>query len=300
MRQRSRASLRAEAEFRARVEALGGTILESEYLNSRTPHRVRCAAGHGCRPTPSNVQKGWGLCTIGAARDAKAAEAAFRQRLDQLGAVLLEAAYLGSKRGHRVRCAAGHECRPRPKDLAQGGGLCRTCAGDLLRGVSTGRNPVPEVSEEVEQRFRERVSALGGTVLAARWEGVGTPTLVRCAEGHEVFPTPSNVLRGTGLCRLCSGKEWDVFYVVTDGGGTVKFGITSGDPTPRLQYHARDNLTRVVRLHTGLPDTTAPDLERLVLAALREAGEVPVRGKEYFPARVLSRVLALVDQQLAV
>ncbi|WP_371798979.1 hypothetical protein OG963_14165 [Streptomyces sp. NBC_01707] len=78
----------------------------------------------------------------------------------------------------------------------------------------------------------------------------------------------------------------------------MKFGITSGDPRPRLQDHARSGLRRVVRLHTGLPDTTAPDLERLILSALREAGEVPMRGREYFPARVLHQVLALVDQQL--
>ena len=43
-----------------------------------------------------------------------AAEAAFRARLIELGATLLETEWLGSPQKHRVRCREGHECRPRP------------------------------------------------------------------------------------------------------------------------------------------------------------------------------------------
>ncbi|BBC30035.1 hypothetical protein SGFS_013290 [Streptomyces graminofaciens] len=95
---------------------------------------------------------------------------------------------------------------------------------------------------------------------------------------------------------MCAGKAWDVFYVVVDEiNDTIKFGITSGDPRPRLGMHARDGFGDVVRLVEGLPGDLAPRLERAVLAALRDAREAPVRGREYFPAHVLPLVLDLVD-----
>ncbi|MPY47110.1 GIY-YIG nuclease family protein [Streptomyces acidicola] len=75
----------------------------------------------------------------------------------------------------------------------------------------------------------------------------------------------------------------------------MKFGITSGDPRPRLSDHARDGFDCVIRLIEGLPGDLAPRLERAVLAALRDAREAPVRGREYFPARVLGLVLDVVD-----
>ncbi|MBL0777355.1 hypothetical protein G6541_08340 [Streptomyces albidoflavus] len=50
-----------------------------------------------------------------------------------------------------------------------------------------------------------------------------------------------------------------------------------------------------MRVHTGLPADVAPALERMILAALRDAREVPVRGKEYFSGRALPLVLDLVD-----
>ncbi|MFF7824222.1 hypothetical protein ACFZCM_03265 [Streptomyces rochei] len=87
-----------------------------------------------------------------------------------------------------------------------------------------------------------------------------------------------------------------MFYVVADDvNDVVKFGITSGDPRPRLAVHARDGFDRVIRLFEALPGDLAPRLERAVLAALRDAREEPVRGREYFPARVLGLILDVVD-----
>jgi hypothetical protein len=95
---------------------------------------------------------------------------------------------------------------------------------------------------------------------------------------------------------MCAGKTWDVFYVVIDEvHDTVKFGITSGDPRPRLGIHARNGFDSVVRLIECLPGDLALRLERAVRAALRDAREAPVRGREYFPARVLGLVLDVVD-----
>ncbi|MFF4292083.1 hypothetical protein ACFY0N_00330 [Streptomyces vinaceus] len=80
----------------------------------------------------------------------------------------------------------------------------------------------------------------------------------------------------------------------------IKFGITSGDPRPRLGAHARQGLDSVVRLIEGLPGGVAPEIERTIRLALRDAGEKPVRGREYFRARTLALVLDLVDNHPAV
>jgi hypothetical protein len=78
----------------------------------------------------------------------------------------------------------------------------------------------------------------------------------------------------------------------------VKFGITSGDPRPRLRAHARAGFTEVVRLAAGLPGSIAPDAERAVRAALALAGEKAVQGREYFDISCLAIVLDVADPWL--
>lgn len=160
--------------------------------------------------------------------------------------------------------------------------MCGTCAG---------RDP-----DVAMAAFRARVAELGGEVLEPTWLGNGTPHRIRCARGHECTPSPSSVQQGNGICRMCAGKTWDVFYVVVNEAcDTVKFGITSGNPHPRLKAHARDGFDCVIRVIEGTQGDLAPRLERTVLAALREAREAPVRGNEYFPTRTLGLILDLVD-----
>lgn len=281
-RARPAPSLQAEANFRSRVAELGGEVLEPIWLGKGRRHRVRCAAGHLAAALPNYVQQGGGICPTCAGNNPKVAEAAFRSRVEALGGVVLEPTWLGNNRGHRVRCAKGHENTPRPSHVQQGKGICRTCA----------RND-PKAAEAA---FHSRVREMGGVVLEPVWLGKGKGHRIRCAQGHKSAPVPSDVQQGRGICRFCAGRTWDVFYVVADDSGEIiKFGITSGDPRPRLRHHARNGFDRVIRLVEGLPGDVAPRLERAVLAALHDAREPPVRGAEYFPMRSLSLVLDLVD-----
>ncbi|WP_406054164.1 hypothetical protein OG462_41990 [Streptomyces sp. NBC_01077] len=95
-------------------------------------------------------------------------------------------------------------------------------------------------------------------------------------------------------CRICAGKTWDVFYVVTDDvNEVVKFGITSGNPRLRLSHHERDGLDQIVRLIEGYPE--ARKLENTCITAMRDVGEKPLRGREYFHIRALGTILDLVD-----
>ena len=85
-----------------------------------------------------------------------------------------------------------------------------------------------------------------------------------------------------------------MFYVVTNPvRGRVKFGISSGDPRPRLGDHRRAGYTEEVRVLPDLVDVAA--LERHVLSTLRDAGIPATQGREYFDISVLALVLDVVD-----
>lgn len=268
--------------FRERVASLGGIVLETHWLGTTTPHRVKCREGHEGAPRPSAVQAGQGICRPCANRDPNKAKQEFHERVAELGGVVLEPSWLGVMRPHRVRCAEGHEARPRPNAIQQGQGLCRTCVGN---------DPIT-----AERNFRARVAALGGTLLESSWLGAGTPHRIKCSKGHEATARPDGVGRGEGICGLCKGKIWDVFYVVTDDlGVNVKFGITSGNPRHRLGIHARAGYTSVIRLLTGLPAGSALTLEKSVKIHLRQSGATPQRGAEYFSGHALPSILAVVD-----
>ena len=275
----------AEATFRARLAELGAELLEP-YVNSHTSVRVTCAAGHECKPTPSYVRAGGGICRTCAGFDPAVAETQFRERLAELGAELL-VPYVNSATPHHVRCIANHELYVRPGTVqaarAIGRGICVTCAG---KG--------PGVAEAA---FRARLLELGAALLEARWLGTSTPHAVQCPQGHLCRPTPANVSQGHGVCRFCAGSEWDCFYVVTGKPG-VKFGITTGQGRHRLQIHAYGGYTEVVRLVTGLPGVVALDTENAVKSALALAGEKPVRGREYFDISCLALVLDIADSWL--
>jgi hypothetical protein len=132
-----------------------------------------------------------GLLRANLAKSA-AAETAFRARLAELGATLLEPEWLGARNLHRVRCPAGHEIRKRPADLAVGEGLCRTCAG---------QDPA------VNAAAFEASLARQGVTLLEPYKGSHRPHEARCAAGHECFPWPASVRRGLGACRACAGLD---------------------------------------------------------------------------------------------
>lgn len=273
-----------EKAFRARLAELGATLLEP-YRNSKTPIRARCAAGHDCSPMPNSVQQGQGICPACTDRGRAAAEAAFRARLTELGAELLEP-YRGSPYPHQARCAAGHECSPRPDWVQQGGGICTFCSRQ-------------DPAESTESVFRARLAELGAILLEPAWLGGKHPHRIRCAAGHECSPRPGNIKRGQGICRVCTGRVWDAFYVViAEQTERLKFGVTSGDSRPRLRTHRVAGYDVVARLLIDLPGSVALDLERATRATLRLAKVEPARGREYYSLDALPVVLDVVDNYL--
>jgi hypothetical protein len=180
-------------DFKARVEALGGEVLEATWLGSKTPHHVRCVKGHDSYPAPSSVKQGGGICKTCAGKDPKVAEAAFKARLIELSATFLEPVWLGTMKPHHVQCSQGHDCYPAPHNVIRGRGICLTCAGT---------NPAV-----AEANFRARLGELGATLLEPEYLGNKKPHHVLCARGHDCHPIPGNVQRGQGICATCAGHD---------------------------------------------------------------------------------------------
>lgn len=214
-----------------------------------------------------------------------AAHEAFIEKVETLGGVVLEPEWLGAITPHRILCAAGHETEMAPNNVMRRGRICKVCAG--------------QCSDTAWRNFRARVEDLGGEVLEPRWKKALVPHRVRCMQGHEVSVMPAHIQQGTGLCHRCAGMNWDVFYVTqSPDTSEIKFGISSGDPRPRLTTHRRDGYSDVLRLFIKLPGNSALETEREVLQALCDEGFKPVRGREYFAAPALNPVLELVDSLL--
>lgn len=266
------------AEFRVRVEKLGGTVL-GEYVNASTPVLVRCKAGHERTAKPLQLTGGNGFCAICTGQDSAIAGAAFLARMAAMGATVL-GTYAGAHTPVPARCAAGHGVLARPHDVRKGIGICTKCAG---------QDPAT-----AEAAFRARLAELGATPIEPRWLGSMRPHRAICANGHECRPYPANLQQRQGVCRKCTGKEWDTFYTVTSA-EVVKFGISSGEGHRRLALHRSHGYRTTIRLLTGLPGDTAEDLEDAVRATLRLAGLKPVQGREYFDISALAVILDVVD-----
>lgn len=181
----------SELAFRRILLERGATLIQ--YNGTQEPSHVICIDGHECHPRPAGViSSGKGICrtcvglTFGIGFDR------FKQRLNDLGATLLEDKWLGAVKSHKVRCVNGHDCTPRPHDLDHGQGICKKCVGTD--------------SEHAEKAFKIRLVELGATYLQGKWLGVGAPHHVRCANGHDSYPRPNSVQQGHGICFPCGQK----------------------------------------------------------------------------------------------
>lgn len=271
----------SEAKFREALARLGATLLEPRWLGSIKPHRIRCKAGHLSSPMPVNVNKRRGVCAICAGSYRGKGSEEFFARLRELGVTVIDTEWKGGGAGHKAICANGHVCYPRPNAVRQGKGICLTCAGQNM--------------DEAAVRFIANLGKFGAKLLEP-YRGAGKPHRAVCAEGHECWPWPTSLQQGGAPCRVCSHRDWDAFYVVTDRErGRVKFGITSGDGKIRLRKHLRDGFETVDLLLTGMPGTEAPQLERFVMATLRLAEIEPIQGREYFDISALAVILDVAE-----
>ena len=213
------ASLKAEAEFRERIAALGG-VVTGDYVNNKTPVECICPAGHACHAKPNPVQQGQGMCKTCAGSDPLQAELNFRARVAELGGTVI-GVYESSSTPVDYICRAGHACRSRPNNIQQGVGICGQCAAND--------------SAEAELNFRAMVTELGGTVIGP-YVRSGAPVECVCRAGHTCHPRPNHVQKGQGICGKCAGNdpaqaEAKFRRMITELGGTV-IGTYKGNRVP--------------------------------------------------------------------
>lgn len=225
---RSVRSLASEARFRKRLAELGAILLERRWLGATIPHRIRCAQGHDVTAKPVDLPRQKFPCRVCARRDPATAAAAFWARVEELGGTVLEPKWLGALTKHHVRCPVGHDAYVKPAQVQQGGGICWECS--------------PCYPGTAEPAFRARVAAQGGECLYNEWTGNNKRHHVRCGDGHDVYPYPSEVQQGGRICRVCSGKDpitaEAAFRVrVAELGGTCLYESWRGVNKP---HHIRD------------------------------------------------------------
>lgn len=164
-------------------------MVEPSWLGGGKRHRIICRVGHEAAPRPNDVNKGTGICRPCSGTDPAVAERAFRAVIAERGGTVVEPAWLGAKRPHRVICAQGHETTPTPSSVVNQGTGCIVCAGKD-QGAAW-------------RLFCQLLEERGGQVLDQKPLGANKPHRVRCPEGHETTATPSSVRVGLGFCHLC-------------------------------------------------------------------------------------------------
>ena len=267
------------AAFLAVLAKDGAAFLEGKWLGRSKPHRIRCAQGHLAESRPATALHSGNACPkCTGTWWGKGAEEFFAA-LDRFGVTLLEREWLGGGKPHPAICASGHPCAPRPNAIKRGRGVCRACAGQDM--------------EVARAEFLGRLAAQGAHLAPEEtYHGANEPHHVICGQGHDCWPHPTTSQQGGGVCRRCSHRDWDVFYVVTgQEAHTVKFGITSGTGAQRLNTHRKKGYETVEFMLTSLPGRMAQDIEKAVKATLQLAGTSPVKGREYFDISALAVIL---------
>lgn len=306
------ASEAARVRFLAWVQDNGFALAEPfEWSGATVRYKATCDAGHPCTPLPSSLSAGQGGC--GACQRVRAHQSGIRnadgsvKRTDRTRLAFLKWAddngftlahpfeWRGVAKPYAATCANGHECNPRPNSVQQGQSGCGQCF-DHSRARLAG--PKSQASRALFLGW----AAENGYTLAEpfEWRGTMKTYAATCPQGHACNPRPTHVKQGIGGCGACQGKVWDAFYVVYNPHvDNIKFGVTSGDPRPRLRDHRNDGYTEVLRTFAVLPEGEALGLEQELMKVLKCAGVAPVQGREYFPGAARNVILGFVDEWLA-
>ena len=123
----------------------------------------------------------------------KNCEKRFIKRINELGGQVI-GKYLGKDISTNCICKNKHDCNPRPHDILQGQGMCKTCSN---------KDP-----KKAEHNFILNIKKLGGRVIG---EYLGKDIRVQCKNNHKCNPIPANVRRhGRGMCRICAQNDPEI------------------------------------------------------------------------------------------
>jgi hypothetical protein len=278
--------------LRAVVEADNAALLAQAWTTAKAPYLCICRNGHMTSPNANNIKTMRRVpCLDCSGHTPVTAARGFRFQVELQEAEVL-GVYVNNSTPVNVRCAFRHVAPVIPSNTQQRGFRCSACAG---------RNPDLAFAD-----FKARLATLPIPITLdaseTRWHLNQKPYRAHCAEGHPCLPVPNRIKNGRGGCDICANKYSDVVYVVTGPNG-LKFGITSGDPRPRLNDHKRisgGGYDTTVRLWTGLrPLGWARKMELNLRDNLADLDHHALPGtKEYFPAVSIPLVLCFLDKEL--
>lgn len=183
------------AQMQALAAERGGACLSETYVNTRTPLRWRCAAGHVWDAAPGHIRGGqWcpHCATQRQAQNAALGLDAMHRLAQRHGGRCLATSYANKNTPLAWECAKGHQWQA-PAAHIRRGHWCPQCARhssrqgvrltlDALRHLAAGRN---------------------GRCLSDAYVNNHTPLTWQCAEGHQWQAIPSAIKRG-GWCPVCA------------------------------------------------------------------------------------------------
>lgn len=176
---------RVFAEVQAIARERGGLCLSTEYVNSQTHLRWRCAEGHEWEAVRQSVARGsWCARCAGMVLTIDDMHEVARVR----GGRCLSRSYQGEGSPLLWRCAEGHEWKAIPGNVRRGK-WCPYCARNARKTIA-----------DVQGMAAEH----GGVCLSTSIESSRDPLRLRCRIGHE-FSSDAQRLQAGQWCPRCRG-----------------------------------------------------------------------------------------------
>lgn len=209
-----------EKNFIVGIENLGGVVV-GKYVTRLIPVECLCPQGHTCYPIPCLIKNGQGMCKKCSGYCPFEAMKNFIQAIENFGGIVI-GQYIDSVTSVKCICKEGHTCFPHPRDIQQGCGMCKKCAGTC--------------SEEAEKTFREYVKELGGLVIG---EYIRSDLHIYCIckNNHDCDPTPTSLRNGGNFCRVCwvNSKESYGEKLVSEALTSLGFKFSKQSSFPSLK-----------------------------------------------------------------
>lgn len=177
------------------VKRRGGTLLETEYVDSQTRVRVRCAEGHEWLSLPTNLIAGkwcrecWRLSGAGRSNQ-RLSITDMQEVAARRGGRCLSDTYVNIGTKLRWQCHDGHEWDAIPASV-RSGHWCPTCA-HRHRGTLDG--------------MRALAAERGGRCRSRSYQNHNDPVLFTCARGHE-FSVTGMAVKSGAWCPTCGEFE---------------------------------------------------------------------------------------------
>ncbi len=175
------------------VEERGGTLLESSYVNAKTPLLVKCSEGHQWQANRGSLKAGdWCPRCAGRGRTREEVAAIAKAR----GGDLVSESFSRTKDRYRWRCQHGHEWDAVASNIIHNNRWCPECG---RKKSDSGRR------RYTLDNLQAWAKAKGGKCLATEFKSIVTHVLWRCSCGFEWSAEPRKIRDG-GWCPECAKK----------------------------------------------------------------------------------------------